>query len=88
MRLAVAAVSVVVMLCYALLAHRSEDYGLLYPRGGALTLGISMLIANFGAYIAYASWQSFADRIQILGAAWIWLLVQLGCLLYLLHAGV
>ena len=88
MRLAVAAVSVVVLLCYALLAHRSETFGLLYQRGGAVTLSLSLLFANAGAHLAGASWQRFADRVQILGAVCIWVLVQLGCMIYMLYARV
>lgn len=73
------------MRCWRIAARRSDFSTRVAARS---PLSLSLLLANAGAYLAGASWQRFADRVQILGAVWIWLLVQLGCMVYMLYARV
>ena len=56
-----------------------EHYGWLYPRGGIVTLGISLLLANGALWVVdrWSHWElSLRRRFEIAVAAWIWLLVQ------------
>jgi hypothetical protein len=47
---------------------------------------ISLLIANTMIWLSQRSDWSAQTRAQLLVAGWIWLLVQLGCSIYLFHS--
>lgn len=86
MRIAATVVSAITLVLYGLLAYRSPLYGLFEPRGGALALGVSLALAAAAISIAGQSQRPLSQRFQIQVAAWIWLLVQSGGILYLLYA--
>jgi hypothetical protein len=47
---------------------------------------LSLLIANTMIWLSQRSDWSAQTRVQLLVAGWIWLLVQLGCSIYLFHS--
>ena len=64
------------VLGYLALMQVEPRYGLLQPRGGLLTLGISFAIAWAGLLAAGRDDLPLERRFQFAAAAWIWLLVQ------------
>lgn len=49
---------------------------------------VLLLTVNVMIWLSYDTDWSMRTRAQLFGAAWIWLVVQLGCSIYLLHSGV
>lgn len=49
---------------------------------------VLLLTANAMVWLSLDSDWSMRWRAQLFGAAWIWLIVQLGCSIYLLQSGV
>ncbi|MCD9047469.1 hypothetical protein [Luteimonas sp. MHLX1A] len=64
------------VLGYLALMQVDPRYGLLQPRGGLLTLGISFSIAWVGLLAASREDLPLDRRFHHAAAAWIWLLVQ------------
>lgn len=83
-RLLAALTSTVILALYLLLASRSPQFTFLSPRGGVVTLAISLLIANAGIGSSQQPHRDVSMRFQLLFAGWLWLLVQLGAMTYLL----
>lgn len=83
-RFLAAITTAVILTLYLLLARRNPSFTLLTPRGGIVGLGISLLIANAALWFAQQPDRAVSARFQIAAAGWIWLLVQLGALVYLL----
>lgn len=77
------ALAALILLGYAALAHASPHFGLFHPRGGAATLGISLLAAIGAIWVASQPGREPAMRLQLAAAGWIWLLVQAGAIAYL-----
>jgi len=76
-------ISALLLLGYLTLMRIDPTWGLFYPRGGMLMLGVSLAIANLGIWLAAHSQMSLSTRFQIAVAGWIWLAVQGGSLAYL-----
>lgn len=76
------AVAIGILLGFLALTHVDPTYGLLRPRGGMVTLGISLVMANAAIWISGRSHLALNTRFQLAAAGWIWLLVQAGCLAY------
>jgi hypothetical protein len=85
MRFAALATSIVALALYVMLTFRDPAYTLLAPRGGAFTLSVSLVFANAFVWLSGQPTRSPNERFQFAAAAWIWLLVQVGALLYELH---
>lgn len=85
LQLATACASALVLLLYAALVYRSTEFGLLWPRGGALTLGLSLGLANAAVWASRQAHRSVSLRFQLAVAGWIWLLLQLAAMVYLLR---
>ena len=85
MRVMAALLSIVVLLLFWLLAHHNPYYGLFSPRTGGFGLGASLVLANVALWAAEHLDLAFNQRFQFALAAWLWITVQLGCVLYLLH---
>ncbi len=83
--LAAASASALALMLYAALAYRSAEFGLLWPRGGALTLGLSLAVANAAVWASRQAHRSVSLRFQLAVAGWIWLLLQLAAMVYLLR---
>lgn len=60
--------------------------GWLSPRGGIATLGISLLLANGALWFARQPQHSARRRFELTFAAWLWMGVQAGCLLWFVLA--
>jgi hypothetical protein len=69
---------------YLLAVNRVPWMGLLSPRGGIVTLSLSLLLANGAVWFARQPERSMRRRFELITAAWIWLAVQAGCLIYFL----
>ena len=80
--------SALILLGYAALMRIDTAWGLLYPRGGMIMLGISLAIANAAIWVACQSHRSLSARFQLAAAGWIWLVVQAGGTAYVYaHSG-
>ncbi len=77
-------VSMLVLTLFGLLAEKSTVFSWFSPRGGVFTLGLSLLVANAGVWLSLQQDRTKADRLQLALAAWIWLLMQFGAMIYLL----
>lgn len=83
MRLAATLASLAVLAGYLVLMTRYPEFTLTSPRGGIVVLGISLLIANTGIWLAGRQEVSANMRFQMAAAGWIWILVQGGAQVYL-----
>lgn len=77
-------VSILILTLFGLLADKSTVFNWFSPRGGVFTLGLSLLVANVGIWLSQQPDRSVNERFQFAVAAWIWLLMQLGAMIYLL----
>ena len=84
MKLAAALISILVLVLFGVLAEKSLVFNWFSPRGGVFTLGLSLLVANVGIWLSQQPDRSVNERFQLAAAAWMWLLVQLGAMIYLL----
>lgn len=82
-RFLAAIATAVILAFYLLLSSRNSSFTLLTPRGGIVGLGVSLLLANATLWFAQRPEWVLSTRFQIVAAGWIWLLVQLGALVYL-----
>jgi hypothetical protein len=76
------AVTIGILLGYVALMSIDPAYGLLYPRGGMVMLGISLALADAGIWVSGRVDLTARTRFQLAAAGWIWLIVQAGCLAY------
>lgn len=83
MRIAAALVSLGVLAGFLLLIPLYPGFSLFQPRGGILTLGISLAMANAAVWLAGQTDRSLHARFQLAVAGWIWILVQAGAQVYL-----
>lgn len=83
MRIAAGVATVVVLGAYLTLMRLDPSYGWLQPRGGVVTLSISLLLANAGIWLAGDPQRSLRRRFEFAFAGWLWLLVQAGGLAWL-----
>lgn len=84
MKLAAALISILVLVLFGVLAEKSLVFNWFSPRGGVFTLGFSLLVANVGIWLSQQQDRTISDRFQFAVAAWIWLLLQLGAMIYLI----
>lgn len=84
LKIASACVTALVLALYGLLAVRTAEFALLSPRGGILTLGISLVLANVAVWASRHPQRTLSERFQLVVAGWLWLLVQLSGTLYVL----
>lgn len=85
MQLLTALISAAVLMLYGILAYHNPFFTLLSPRGGALTLGLSLVMANVAIWSGGQPERSLNQRFQLIVAGWIWILVQLFGVFYLLQ---
>lgn len=78
-----AIVSVLVLVLYGLLVSNSPAFGWLFPRGGAASLGVSLLLTNAAVWVSQQPSRTASERFQLVLAGWTWLLVQFGSIYYL-----
>jgi hypothetical protein len=83
-RLMTPVVSLVALALYVVLTTRSSLFTLFSPRGGIVSLGISLAMANVAVWLSHQRHRPVSQRFQFFAAAWIWILVQLGGILYYL----
>lgn len=69
---------------YLFAVDRIPWLGLLSPRGGIVTLSVSLVLANGAVWFACQPGQLMRRRFELIAAAWIWLAVQAGSLIYFL----
>ena len=78
-RLLALAITVATGLGYlALMRVAPDTFGWTYPRGGIFVLVFSLLAANAAIWVAARAGFPVEHRLQLVAAAWIWLLVQAG----------
>lgn len=83
MRLAALATALLVLAVHALLVHRDPaSFGWLYPRGGVVTLAISLVLACGAIHLGAGAHRTPRQRFEWTVAGWLWLLVQLGASLW------
>lgn len=75
-----------VLVLYAAAVATVPWLGWLSPRGGIVTLGISLLLANGALWFARQPQHSARRRFELTFAAWLWMGVQAGCLLWFVLA--
>ncbi|WP_284318894.1 hypothetical protein [Dyella acidisoli] len=85
MKIAAALISVLTLVLGQFVIARGLPFT---PHGHLVRDIISLLIANAMIWLSRRSDWSMQTRAQLFGAGWIWLIVQLGCSIYLLHNGV
>lgn len=86
MRVIAAALGLAVVLGYlSLMRAAPEAFGWTYPRGGIGILTLSLVAANVALWAAKHLELNLNQRFQLAVAAWIWLVVQAGCMAWL-HA--
>lgn len=78
MRLAALVFSLIVLVLEALLIQRDPLITMLGPRGGVVTLGLSLVFANVLVWLSQQPDRTVQQRFQVAAAGWIWLLVQGG----------
>jgi hypothetical protein len=83
MRLAAGATALLVLAVDALLVHREPaSFGWLYPRGGMVTLAISLALAYGAIHAAGDAHRTARQKFEWSVAGWLWLLVQAGASLW------
>ena len=85
MRLVAIATSIVAVVLYGALMIRDPAYTLFAPRGGVFTLSVALLFANLLIWLSRQNHRPLNERFQFAVAGWIWMLVQVGGLLYELY---
>ena len=88
LKLVTALASALDLVLYLVLVHRDPTYKLLSPRGGIVPQIISMLIANAMVWASQQPEREASTRFQLFMAAWIWIVVQIGCTIYTINEGV
>lgn len=86
MKILSALVSAAILAFYLYLVSRSPLFTLVSPRGGIVSLGLSLLIANTMIWLSRHTDGSASTRFQLIVAGWIWIVVQFGCFVYSIHA--
>ncbi|MGN6322523.1 MAG: hypothetical protein ACTHNE_12420 [Dyella sp.] len=85
MKIAAALVSILALVLGRMVIAQGPPFT---PHGYFVRDVISLLIANAMIWLSQRSDWSLRTRAQLLGAGWIWLIVQFGCSIYLLCSGV
>lgn len=83
-RIAAALLSVIILV----VDHRITAKGLPFIRHGPIEFGrnvVILLVANVLVWLSQRTDWSLRTRFQLAGIAWIWLIVQLGCAIYVLQ---
>lgn len=76
-------ISLLILALYGALTYQHPQFSLLTPRGGILGVAAALALGNGLLWGARHLDISSNMRLQLLLAGWIWLLVQLGGVLYL-----
>lgn len=82
MRLAAIVTSIIALGFYGALMVCDPSYALFAPKGGVVTLSVALLFANSLVWLSGQRHRPLNQRFQYAVAGWIWLLVQVGGLLY------
>jgi len=87
LKIAAALVSILALVLGQIVIARGAPFT---PHGHLILVRdiFSLLIANVLVWLSQRSDWSIQARAQLFGAGWIWLIVQLGCSIYLFHSGV
>ena len=80
MKTAAALATLALVAGYIALMQVDPYWGWTHPRGGLVTFGISLSLANLGVWLAGQTERVLVERFQFAVAAWIWFIVQAGCL--------
>lgn len=84
LRVTTALVTILILTLYGLLVYKNSSFSLLSPRGGMLTLCLSLVLANAAVWASQQPYRTLSARFQLVFAGWIWLAVQLGATCYFL----
>jgi hypothetical protein len=85
LKIAAALVSILVLVLGRMVIARGPPFT---PHAYLVRDLISLLIANAMIWLSQRFDGSLRTRAQLLGAGWIWLIVQFGCSVYLLRSDV
>jgi len=85
LKIAAALVSVLALVLGQIVIARGSPFT---PHGHLIRDIFSLLIANIMIWLSRRPDWSMQARAQLFGAGWIWLIVQLGCSIYLVQSGV
>ncbi|WP_144240743.1 hypothetical protein [Dyella japonica] len=86
MKIAAALVSVLILVLGQVVASRGSPF---LPHGHFMVRdALLLMVANAMIWLSRRSDWPMRTRAQLLGAGWIWLIVQLGCAIYLVQSGV
>ena len=83
-RILAALAALAIAVSYLLLIPLSPIYSLFGPRGGIVSLGISLCLANVLVWLGGSPGFSARTRFELAVAGWIWILVGM-CLQAYLH---